>query len=146
MNRSVGRIQFTKRDDRHEQRTRAQSRTSIRRVVGGVIVLLGVLWVALPFWFLTGPGMTKATPSGCLVAPSTYIGLLFTLFGLGLVGISHGVWLSAVIIAWIAFVTVAIYGHVETGQSIAVTLVFGCLVGYCCLLVPILSRKAGQVR
>ena len=126
----------------------APSRMSSRRIVGGVIVLLGVLWVALPFWFLAGWGMTKASPSDCFVAPSTYIGLLFTLFGFAVLGISHRVWLSAVIITWIAFLTFTIYGYVKTGQSIAVTLVFGCFVAYCCLLVPILSRskRAGQVR
>jgi hypothetical protein len=124
----------------------AESRTSIRRIAGGVIVLLGVLWVAVPFWFLAGRGMTKATSSECLIAPSTYIGLLFGLFGLGLVGISHRLWLSAVMITWIAFVAFSFYHYLKTGQSIAVTLVFGCFVGYCCLLVPILSRKAGRAR
>lgn len=116
---------------------------SIRRIVGGVIVLLGVLWVALPFWFVAGPGMTKWVPSDFLVAPSTYIGLLFTLFGLGVLGISRGVWLSAVIVTWIAFAASSVYHYAETGQSIALTLAFGCLVGYCCLLVRILKRHGG---
>jgi hypothetical protein len=119
----------------------AQSRMSMRRIVGGVIVLLGVIWVVVPFWFLAGPGMTKATSSECFVAPSTYIGLLFTLFGLALAGIAHRAWLAAVIITWLAFIAFSFYQYVKTGQSIAVTLVFGCFVGYCCLLVPILSRR-----
>jgi uncharacterized RDD family membrane protein YckC len=126
----------------HMSNTReAQSRISARRIVGGVIVLLGVLWVAVPFWFVEGRGMTKATPLEFLIAPSTYIGLLFTLFGLAVVGISNRTWLSAVIVTWIAVVAFSIYRYVETGQSIALTLVFGCVVGYACLLVPILSRQ-----
>jgi hypothetical protein len=79
-------------------------RVSIWRIVGGLIVSLGALWIALPFWllwFLAGPGvrMPKVTLTNFVFSPGPYIALIVILFGLALLGIARGRWLPAVIVA-----------------------------------------------
>jgi hypothetical protein len=78
---------------------KTSARMSSRRINGAVIVLLGALWIALPFWFFAGPGMTKVIPTDFIFSPWPFIGLLVISFGLGVLGIARAFWLSAAIFA-----------------------------------------------
>jgi hypothetical protein len=78
---------------------KTSARMSIRRINGAVIVLLGALWIALPFWFFAGSGMTKVIPTDFIFSPWPLIGLLLISFGLGVFGIARVLWLSAAIVA-----------------------------------------------
>jgi hypothetical protein len=57
------------------------ARTSIQRIVGALIVAIGALFLAEPFWF---PGI-KMTAAEMFYTPLPYIGLPVILFGLLLI-------------------------------------------------------------
>jgi hypothetical protein len=88
----------------------AQSRVSMLRIIGALLVVLGVLWFALPFWlrwFLAAPGMPEEDVflgRPILLMPWLYVGLIVILFGLGFLGIARGRWLLPAIVALVVWV------------------------------------------
>jgi hypothetical protein len=79
-------------------------RVSTLRIVGALLVVLGVLWFALPFWlrwFFAGPGMPGPTliHTEFTFSPWPHIGLIIILFGLGFLGIARSAWLPAAVVA-----------------------------------------------
>ena len=83
-------------------------RASKLRIVGAILLVLGILWVALPLglrWFLAGPGMTKSIPraSEIIVSPWLDMGLIIILFGLGFLDIVRRAWLPVAIVALVVW-------------------------------------------
>jgi hypothetical protein len=82
----------------------AQSRISILRIVGALLVVLAVLWFALPFWlrwFLAAPGMPEVDlfpRRPPIFEPWPYVGLIIILFGLGFLDLARGRWLPVAIV------------------------------------------------
>jgi hypothetical protein len=85
-------------------------RVSIRRIVGALLLVLGVLWFALPIWGLLAepePGMQRGIPLRPLIFELwPYVGLIIILFGLGFLDIARGRWLTAAIVALVVWVVV----------------------------------------
>jgi hypothetical protein len=57
------------------------ARPSVERIIGALIVALGVLFLAEPFWF---PGI-KMTATQMFQTPLPYIGLPIILFGVAMI-------------------------------------------------------------
>jgi hypothetical protein len=85
-------------------------RVSGRRIVGALLLVLGVLWVALPIWALLAepePGMQGGIPPRPLIFELwPYVGLIIILFGLGFLDIARGRWLPTAIVALVVWVVV----------------------------------------
>jgi hypothetical protein len=80
------------------------------RIVGALLVVLGVLWFSLAFWsrwLFAAPGMPEVDlfPRRPLIfTPWPYVGLIVILFGLGFLGIARGGWLIPAIVALVVWV------------------------------------------